>query len=95
MGMKESFRRLVVVSSYIFWPAFWYFQRFPVKSIRHNEISDYGYGGLQVGDLFYTNSLTMIVRGYWQGYVSTIVIIVCLLIAHKLINWIFQHKSSD
>ena len=92
-GMKESFRRLVVVSSYIFLTVIWLFYRFSVKSIRHNEITDYG--GLQVGEPFYTNSLTMIVRGYWQGYVSLIVLIVCLLIAHKLINWIFQHKSSD
>ena len=83
--MKESLRRVVLIGSYIYLTILWLDYRFKLKS-QHNSEN----GGLQIGDTFYSDPLTLIIRGYWQGFVALIVLIVCFLVAHKAINWIFQ-----
>jgi len=77
--MKESIRRVVLIGSYIYQTHLWLDYRFVVKDDSANHL------GRVIG-----SPVDHMIQGRIQGFVALIVLIVCFLVAHKAINWIFQ-----
>jgi len=76
--MKESLRRVVIVSSYVTLSFLWLNYRFVAKSYFSDHVRIIG------------SPLDHMIQGRPQGFFALIVLIVCFLVAHKAINWIFQ-----